>query len=1106
MTSTRKLLLLAFLLVLAPFCVWAQVTTGTISGTVKTDNGNNLEGASITALHEATGSKYHSVSASSGAFTLPNLRIGGPYTVTFHYTGYADAIFRDIYVTLGTATPLAAIMATSAQELTGVTVTANRGLTTQKAGASTQISTRTLQSLPTINRSVQDFARITPQVKSGNGGNDGTSRGLSFAGQSNRYNQFSIDGANTSDAFGLGSSGTIGGQANVNPISLESIQEVQIVLSPYDITQGGFTGGGINAVTKSGTNTFHGSVYGNYQNQNFIGKSSAFNDKTTRNEYPKFSNKTYGASLGGAIVKNKLFFFVSGERYEKSTPVAFDPTEAGSGSRVSVDTLAKIRKFMQDNYGFDLGGYGAIANKNESTSFFGRIDWNISDKHKLTIRHNYVDGSNQIRSRTATNALFENNGYQFTTNSNSSVIELNSSFSSRASNILRVTYNRVRDRRSTSAAPNVSVTSWDNAQNTSIVYALGSDYSSAANSLDQDVFSITDNFTLYKGKHTLTFGTNNEFFQSSNVFLQGWYGAYTYNNTSLNSANRASTNLSNFMANTGMTRYQIAYSTKGRGDRASADLKTAQFSVYGQDVWDVNQALKLTYGLRIDLPVINGTPDENVDFNTAFASFGVKTNQKPKTRLMFSPRIGFNYNFKDAHLQLRGGAGLFTGRVPFVWISNQYSNTGVAFRSTDFGNNAAVVANGVSYKFDKNDPQLGAFIPSASSGATTINVIDKNFKFPQIFRANLAADKQLPWGLLATVEALFTKNINNAMYRNLNISENGESQVTIAGTKRPYWSTIATNPAYSQVIEIGNTSKGFSTSFTAQIQKMYSAGWSGSLAYTWGTARSMNDIPSSVALSNWQGVTSVNGLNKLDYARSNFDMGSRINGFISKEFKYGGGFFATTFTLFYNGQSGQRLSYVYASLNSRSITNDAPSAISLAYLPKTFEEANFVDIANGQTASQQWTSYQNFMGNNKYLSENAGSNAKRNGDKLPWENHFDFRIAQDFKFKTHKLQIFFDVINVGALLNKDWGRSYVNGSDPDGFFPVTSQLFQPVVQTSSVTYTRDGAPVTATATNPAFQFNVNSSSFTDIDGKLRPYTVSTFTSRWNSQIGIRYSF
>jgi outer membrane receptor protein involved in Fe transport len=1096
----KRILTLLLLAFVTSQVLHAQVTTGTITGTVTDADGKELPGATVTAVHVPTGTKYETAVRNGGQFTLPNLRVGGPYTITVHYTGYTDQVFSDQTVSLGTPLNITASLTSANAVMKEVTVTASgRGLiNSQKTGTSTNVTSRQIQALPSINRNIQDFARLTPQVRVGTGGNDGTSRGLSFGGQSNRYNQFSIDGANASDAFGLSSSGTNGGQANINPISIDAIQEIQVVLSPYDVTQGGFTGGGINAITKSGTNKFHGSVFGQYQDQSFVGKSAAYNSTITPLAYSNFKNKTFGASFSGPIIQNKLFFFVNAERFQKTTPVGFDPTIAGSGSKVNPDTLAALRDFMLKNYGFDLGSYGAISNENQSTSVFGRIDWNISDKHKLTFRHNYVDGSNDIgRSRTATAAFFENTGYKFQSISNSTVAELNSTFSSTKSNVLRLTYNRIRDARQSPNAPNLFISNYDLTQKANISYNLGSEFSSAANSLDQDIFTVTDNFTLYKGNHTFTFGTNNEFFKSSNVFLQGYYGAYTYN-----AGNNSTNNISNWMKNTGMTQYQVGYSTAGRGDKAPAILKAAQYSVYGQDVWAASKSFKLTYGLRLDLPSIANNPPANAKFDSAFASFGVKTEQMPQNRVMFSPRVGFNWNADEQGVQIRGGLGLFTGRIPFVWISNQYSNTGVTTKNLSYTTTSTptIGSIGVTYKFDPNDPQMGAFIPSNGVPApTVINVIDKNFKYPQIFRGNIAADKKLGKGFMATVEALYTKTINNAAYKNLNISENGETTVALGPTTRPYW-TKTLNTGYTQVLELYNTNQGSSWNFTFQLQKSYSKGWSGSIAYNFGMANSLNDLPSSVAASNWRGVQVVNGLNKPDLAISNFDMGSRVSGYITKEFKYLQ-HFSTTISLFYNGQQGQRMSYVYSTAASKNITGEDNSSTSLVYIPANQTEANFADISNGKTASQQWADFQSFVDANPYLKNRMGKNAERNGDRLPWENHFDGRIAQNFLYKTHKLEVFFDVVNLGALLNKSWGRAYGSGTDPDGFFPLTSTLFSPVVSGSQK---KDGVAFTPTATNPAFQFNIN--NFTKIGNTYRPYGLNNFTSRWSSQIGLRYSF
>lgn len=1116
-----KNILLTFLFAL-PIMVWAQVTTGTLTGVAKNDKGEALSGATITAVHLPTGSKYSTIAKSGGQYTIPNLRVGGPYTITIHFTGYGDAVFNDLNVGLGNPLVINGVLTSTSQALSGVTVVGNaKGsiISSQRSGTSTYLSPKLIQSVPSINRNIQDYARLMPQAKAASSGGTGNGAGVSFGGQNNRYNQFSIDGANASDAFGLSSSGTNGGSANINPISMEAIQEMQIILSPYDVAQGGFVGGGINAVTKSGTNTLHGAVYGQSQPKGIIGKSASYNDGISRNPiYGDYNNYTYGGSLGGALIKNKLFFFVAAEHFEKSTPLTLDPTVAGSGSNVNVTDLANLSTYLKNNYNYDPGSYGAISNGNKSTSVFGRIDWNINDKNKLVVRFNHVDGYLDVLTRGPNTGVFANSGYRINNQTNSAVVELNTSFNSSTSNVLRLTYSTVRENRTTSAFPTLSITNYNTALATpvNVAYTIGAENSSAANSLNQDIFTITDNVTLYKGHHTLTFGTNNEFFNSKNVFLQSYYGRYTYalGGTTTN-------NITNFMTNTGMTAYTVGFSnSQDPADKAPASVNAAQFSVYGGDAWAVNNKFKLTYGLRIDLPVFFNTPDANASFNSSAIATkaDVTTNQMPKTQPLFSPRIGFNWDAEgDGSIQIRGGAGLFTGRVPFVWISNNFSMTGV--KSSSYSppgtgsvqaTNAAIIA-AAGIKFPTSDAamtgaHLGAFLPAAGNATPTINVVDKNFKFPQVFRANIAADKKLNvWGLISTFELVYTKTLNNANYTNLNQTPGGDGTVTTGSAVRPFWKSNASqNTAYAQVLELSNSSQGYAFSATAQLQKPVSQGWSGSIAYTYGHSTSANDLTSSVAFSNWTSPLTANGLNNPQLATSNFNLGQRIVGYISKEFRYAK-HFATTFTLIYTGQSGQGFSYV-----SGSLLGDGGTA--LAYIPKNVTEANFTDIKSGavitSSAGKQWADFQTFSASNNYLTKYAGQVSERNGDNMPFENHFDLRIAQDIQFKNHKLQLFVDILNIGNLLNKEWGWSYssLTGTSPDGFFTASANLFTVINTGTNLTQTNGSTVTTVTPTvnNPAFNFNLG--NFTKIKDTYRPYAVSDYTSRYSAQIGARYSF
>lgn len=1040
----------------------AQVTTGSITGSIKGSDGQPLIGATVKALHVPSGTVFGTVSQPDGHFTIPNMRVGGPYTIEVSYIGYVTRTYNNVSISLGTPQGLNVVLESSAKSLSEVQVIYNKNavISPEHTGTATNVSSRELGTLPTINRSIADFARLSPQAIAYNNSSDGSSMGMSFAGQNNRYNQFTIDGASANDVFGLSASGTNGGQAGLNPIPLDAIQDVHIVLSPYDVTQSGFTGGGINAVTKSGTNNFHGSVYGYYQNQDFVGKSVS-----SRQKLSTFTNKTYGFSVGGPIIKNKLFFFVDAEKYSLSKPLPYNPAEAGSGSKFDEATLKSLSDFLKATYSFDPGSYNTINQERKSTSIFARIDWNINEKNKLTIRHSFVDGSDDNISRSPSSITFANGGYTFNSTTNSSVIELTSNFSDRSSNDLRLTYNHIRDHRVTPRFPSLSISEGG------LSYVVGSEQYSAANSLGQDNFTLTDNFVLYRGNHTITIGTDNEFFNTNNAFLRAFYGNYVYHS------------IADFENNSAAPySYDVSYSTQGGADQAPGKVHAAQFGVYGQDVWNATSRLRLTYGLRIDLPVFFNKPSANDQFNnTALAkSYQVATNIVPKSVPLFAPRIGFNWDVTgNGQTQLRGGVGLFTGRVPFVWISNQYSNTGV--ESIKYDVSEAGVPAAIRFKYDPKDAHLGAYIPdNPNSAPSEIDVTSHDFKYPQVLRANLAIDQKLPWwGLIGTLEGTITKTIHNINYQDINLQAS-DGSMTLGKTSRPLYSGDRVDPNYSNVILLDNTDKGYAYTLTAQVQKPFDHGWSGSLAYTLGHSYSINDGTSSQAVSNWRYVYNLNGLNNPDLTRSNFDLGSRIVGYISKTFDYG--IFNTTLGVVYTGQSGLPFSYVYYyDLNGDDFQN-----ADLMYIPT--DGSQFVPTSGqaqaGMTGEDVYNEFKQYIHSEKYLRDHQGKNTTRNGDRLPWENHFDLRVEEGIRFyKANKLTVSFSIQNVANLLNKKWGNAYY----------LSNQEVTPVdVETGGVsqpTFTFD----------PAYGLN-------DLNGKQRVYNYADFTSRWRMQLGVRYSF
>jgi hypothetical protein len=1068
-------------LILPMLFTFAQVTTSGIMGTVKSSKKENLTGATIKAIHTPSGTVYTGVSQADGRFTLPNMRVGGPYTLEVSFVGFNTRTYENLDLQLGAPLKLDAVLEDNSKTLNEVTVNYRKNpvINPERKGPSLQVSQVQLQTLPTITRNVDDYARLIPQATPRRSTTDGSTMGISFAGQSNKYNQFTIDGANATDIFGLAASGTNGGQASLNPIPFDAIEQVQVILAPYDVALSGFTGGGVNAVTRSGTNTFHGSVYGFNQNQGLVGKSA-----DTRTKYGKFHDNQYGARLGGAIIKNKLFFFVNYEGERRSQPPINLPGTSGS-QITNLATLDQLSAFLKDGtkhpgWSYDPGAYNGFNNEKKSDAVFARIDWNINDKNKLTIRNSYTKGSNFIFSDGASSMSYYNNGYNFNSKTNSTVLELNSNISSKFSNMLRGTYTVTNDARATpgSLFPAVAIT--DNGA----TYNFGTDYSSQANSLNQHILTITDNFNIYAGKHTFTVGTDNQFYNSKNVFLQGLVGSYTYN--TLQGFYDDASGIATAYAN----KYQTVYSTDAKNPKPVANVSAYQLGFYAQDAYSVLDNLNITLGVRADIPVFSSKPVANDAFNNSAIAIqnGVATNKIPKTTVLVSPRLGFNWDVKgDKKTQIRGGVGIFTGRVPFVWISNQYSNTGIGTISSTL-NAAQVTSNNVH--FAPNAP----FHPATGVGPA-INLTDPNFKFARTLRSNLAVDQRLPFGIIGTLEGIYTKTLEDILYKDLNLAPSTTS-IVLGNTTRPWFNGAKVNPAYSNLYTLSNTTKGYSYNIALTLSRTFSMGWYASLSYSLGHSYGVNDGTSSTAASQYRFVYNINGTNSPDQTRTNYDQGSRIVGYVGKRFKYGK--FYTNIGLVYSGQSGQPFSYVYfGDINgddgSTATSPVTSSGADLMYLPadasqfaatKTFGTgANAVTY----TAAQQFALFQTYMNSDKYMRDHIGQNTSRNGDRMPWENHFDLKVEEGVAFyKQHTLSVMATIFNVSNLLSKNWGHAYYLGN----------QEVQPLNVDHFVTQS-DGTVKPIYNFNPAFGLN----KYTN-----KPWQYADFLSRWNMQIGVRYSF
>ncbi|HUW06777.1 MAG TPA: carboxypeptidase regulatory-like domain-containing protein [Williamwhitmania sp.] len=1036
-------------------------TTAAFNGKVLDKQGAPLPGATVVAIHMPTNTQYGTITRDDGTFDLPGLMPGGPYNVKVSFVGYKGASQDSIYLHLGENVDLKFQMQEENVQMAEVRIVAKADNTFNAArtGAKTNVSREQINELPSISRSLQDYTRLTPQAVVVGGG-------ISIAGSNNRYNNFQIDGTVNNDVFGLSSSGTNGGQASTQPISLDAIQELQVVIAPYDVRQGGFTGGAINAVTKSGTNSFTGTAYWFGNNQNLVGKTPTSDPAITRKKLNDYKDNQFGLSIGGPIIKDKLFFFANAELAKKDQP---STNNLGEGSNFSKDTLdAIVNRIAQIDPTYNTGGYDAYTSTTKSTKLFGRIDWNINAKNRLTIRHSYVDASSDILSRTANFFRFNNNGYTFLSKTNSSVMELNSRISNNLSNELRVGYTTVRDKRDIMGTPFpfIEIRNIDGISSQTI--DLGTERYSNANLLNQNIFTLSDNFNYYYnflGKHTFTAGTHNEFFNFKNLFIRDNTGAYIYSS------------LTKFLTDALPQEYSYSFSNPSTGSKQWAPTFSAyQLGFFVQDEWSLSNAFKLTYGVRIDVPVFPDHPSSNTAFaaDPNYSKYGVATDKMPQAKVMWSPRVGFNWDVTgDRSTQLRGGAGIFTGRLPFVWLSNQFSNTGNEYARYDYKGGAANFP--ADFHLEPNVNQQWVFGSPLSS---EIDVVDPHFKFPQSFRANLAVDQKLPYGIKGTLEGIYTKKMNDILYQDLTKTVTG----TVAGIdNRPTYTKVAGTP-YTNVIYLTNTNKGYSYSLTAMLNKDFNFGLTTMVAYTYGKSESVNDGTSSQAYSNWRYNYQYNGSNNPEMSFSAFDVRNRIVAAVTYKKEYLNKF-ATSVGLFYNGQTGANFSYVY----NGDINGDGEYYNDLIFVPtdgqidQMLTNGQFVTNSSNNTApAAQAAALKSFLGSESYLKDRRGQYAQRNGATVPFVHELDLRVTQDFFLnvagKKNTLQVTLDIFNLANFLNKDWGRVYSAG--------YSYSLMQ---------YTGKQAVT-----------NLPLYSFKPINGHA--WQIDDFNSRWRAQLGLRYIF
>ncbi len=1044
------------------------VTTSSINGQITESNGDPLPGANIVAVHTPSGTKYGVATDFDGYFRISNMRTGGPYKISISYVGYQEYTNNEVYLNLGESKSINVSMSEDANALEEVVINAqtNGIFDSGKTGAETKVSRTQVNTLPSISRNIADFARLTPQAKIT--GDDV----ISIAGQNNRYNAIYIDGAVNNDVFGLASNGTNGGQTGVSPISLDAIESFQINVAPFDVRQSGFSGGSISAITKSGTNTFTGSAYTFLRNESLAGKTPVdlVGDDGEREKLDEFSSNIYGLRLGGPIIENKLFFFVNYERENRETPQPFN-IDTYRGDATAAD-LTQLSNFLSDNYGYDAGGYANNTSSLESDKLIAKIDWNINDNNTLSLKHSYVKAVQLDAPSSNTGSInFFNRAINFESITNSTALELNSKFGNKFANNLVIGYTTVDDNRDPQGNPFPSVQIFD-AAGTSIFF--GSEPFSTANLLEQKVLTITDNFEIYSGKHTVTIGTNNEFSSAKNVFFRQNFGDYRFDD------------LDAFYAGD-PNRYRYGYSLLGGfGDNSNgaAEFDLFQFGLYVQDEVNMSDNFKLTAGLRIDIPYWEDGL-ENDDFNNRTIPLleqagkdlqGAKVGQGIDANVHISPRVGFNWDVNgNKSTQIRGGLGIFTSRVPLVWPGGTYNNNGVTAGYIQLtGDNTP----------DFNPNPNGQFAdPAPGSGSIggQVDLFANDFKLPQVFKTNIAFDQKLGAGFTFSADFIWNDNITAVLYENLNL-EGPQFQTTGAGS-RPNYGFQSVDNTYSDIYLGSNTGEGSSYNISGTLSKNYISDRfdiRSALTYSYGDSDGILDGTNSQNSSQFRNLETVNGSNRPDLSISDFSPGHRILANSTIEFKWSETI-KTRIGLFYEGAEGSPFSYVY---NGSGLLSDTGSNSALIYVPRDMAEAQLID--NGDvTAAQQWAALDAYIDSNDYLSTRRGQFAERNADRSDWSHIIDLKFAQEFgvKFgnKVHKLELTADIFNFTNLLNKEWGvRTFTN--------------FNQVQLLNFEGFAADG-------TTPQFTFDERATETDNIidDSGLQ-------SSRWQMQVGLRYSF
>ncbi|MEN8250836.1 MAG: carboxypeptidase regulatory-like domain-containing protein [Bacteroidota bacterium] len=1040
------------------------VTTASIRGVISGDDGSGLPGATVMATHLPSGTVYGASTRADGKYNLPNLRVGGPYEVKVSFVGYSDQTHDGIQLSLGQSLTMNFEMKEDVSALEEVVVTAESGLIdADRTGPETRIDNEQLMVMPTITRSAGDIYRLSPQAS-----------GNSFGGRNDQYNNFSLDGSIFNNPFGLDAA-TPGGQTNAQPVSLDAIDQIQVSIAPFDVTQSGFTGASVNAVTKSGTNKFSGTVFGFYRNDAMTGSKVSGEEIFV----PDLAQLQTGFSIGGPIIKDKLFFFANFElerREDLGSSYLADRGTAGSQiSRVTAADLDLVSSTLA-GLGYETGAYEGYTHRTDNQKGIIKLDWNINQNHTLTATYNFLDASRDLNAHPSAigrrgpdliTLQFENSGYQINNKINSGIVELRSLFGNQYSNKLQVGYTFFNDFRNPFSDP-FPVLNINKDGNRYIV--AGHEPFSVHNRLKQTVLQISDNFNIYMGDHTITVGGSFEKFMFDNSFNLGVYEPFPdidpLNPYLGGTFGPGFASVQDFVdyVNAGHMQpvadfAQGVYDNNEANDTwALAETNVGQLAAYAQDQWQVSDDLTLTLGLRIDLPMYFDTQtkiEENIarkggywdpdfgNYNPDIEYYDTEGNpvyfnstDLPEKGLLISPRFGFNWDASgNKTLQVRGGSGLFSGRFPFVWIGNQVANPDFFYYT----------------------------------------MTDKGFKYPQVWRNNIGVDKVLDNGLSLSADIMYTKDLQSMMVRNFGFKPPSATLNDV--DDRPIYDS-STDRAVNQfggptnAYVFTNEAQGNSFNFTLEAKKSWENNMFASLAYNYMKSQDVSSIEAEISGDAFdRNPTSVH-VNTAVLANSVYGNRHRIVGMFNKKFEYSEKM-ATTVSLFFEYVEGGRFSYVYAG----DINNDGVSFNDLLYVPTDAEIDQMVFETGTGLGSQavQRDAYKAYVAQDKYLSGIRGEYAERNGALSPWYSNWDLRVLQDLNLNSHKFQVSLDILNVGNLISSNWGvRQFPHNNQP------ISVSVDPV--TNIPTYGFDGSL---------------EESFSDSFDLL---------SRWRMQLGLRYSF